>query len=129
MHKKYDALPEWRVNDARKEAEKLRSYGSYEIREGAAQEMSFLCDCFSELRADYEELKQKFSEMQSRACEAEKERDKAIKMLHGICSACKNYSAYHRKGKCKNCRFDNANPACLREYQDDCWEWKGCEDG
>lgn len=63
-----------------------------------------------------------------RAEKARRERDAAIKMLHGICSACKNYSDYHRKGKCKNCRFDNANPACLREYQDDCWEWRGCED-
>ena len=49
----------------------------------------------------------------------------AVSQLHGICSACKNYSSYHRKGKCRNCKFDNANPACLRWYQDDCWEWNG----
>lgn len=55
----------------------------------------------------------------------EKERDEAIHELHGKCSCCKNYSAYHRKGRCKNCMWDNDNPACLREYQDDCWEWKG----
>lgn len=56
-----------------------------------------------------------------------RERDAAIYELHGKCSCCKNHSAYHRKGKCKNCMWDNANPACLREYQDDCWEWKGIE--
>lgn len=56
---------------------------------------------------------------------AEKERDIATKQLHGKCYACKHYSAYHRKGKCKNCCWDNANPACLREYQEDCWEWNG----
>lgn len=127
MHKTYDALPEWRVDDARRTAEQLKIYSSYEVREGAAQEMSFLCDCFSELRTDYESLKKKFSEMQSQMLRDGKRLNVAIKMLHGNCSACKNYSAYHRKGKCKNCRFDNANPACLREYQDDCWEWKGCE--
>lgn len=49
----------------------------------------------------------------------------AISQLHGKCSVCTHYTAYHRQGKCKNCCWDNANSACLREYQDDNWEWKG----
>lgn len=49
----------------------------------------------------------------------------AISQLHGTCSVCTHYTAYHQQGKCKNCYWDNANPACLREYQDDNWEWKG----
>lgn len=49
----------------------------------------------------------------------------AISQLHGKCSVCTHYTAYHQQGKCKNCCWDNANPACLKEYQDDNWEWKG----
>lgn len=48
----------------------------------------------------------------------------AVKHLHGNCFACAHYSGSHQKGKCKNCCWDNANPACLREYQEDNWEWK-----
>lgn len=59
---------------------------------------------------------------------AEKERDAAVRQLHGKCSSCIHYSKYHKKRKCENCKWDNANPACLREYQDDNWEWKGVDD-
>ena len=50
---------------------------------------------------------------------------RAIEMLHGKCPACQHYTPRHREGRCWNCCWDHANPACLREYQDDCWEWKG----
>lgn len=66
----------------------------------------------------------KIKELRERAEKAEARLQEAIELLRGTCSACKHYSAYHRKGKCANCWRDPANPACLREYQEDCWEWK-----
>lgn len=63
-----------------------------------------------------------------RAEKVEKERDAAVEQLRGNCSACQNYSPYHRKGKCKDCYWDSANPACLREYQEDNWEWRGIKE-
>lgn len=53
---------------------------------------------------------------------------RAIKMLHGKCQACQHYTQDYRKEECKNCCWNPDNPACLREYQDDCWEWEGWED-
>lgn len=73
-------------------------------------------------------LTERFKELKSLAENAERERNAAVEQLHGTCSACKHYSAYHQKGKCKNCKWDNANQACLIEYQDDCWEWKGLQE-
>lgn len=47
----------------------------------------------------------------------------ALQLLHGTCAACKHYTAHHCQGKCQNCKWNSANPTCLREYQDDNWEW------
>lgn len=66
----------------------------------------------------------KCKELRERAEKAEEKLKEAVELLRGTCSACKHYSAYHRKGKCAHCWRDPANPACLREYQEDCWEWK-----
>lgn len=68
-------------------------------------------------------LKRRMLFYKRKAKKYEEQLNLAIHMLHGKCSACLHYSAYHRQGKCKNCIWDNANPACLREYQDDNWEW------
>lgn len=67
-----------------------------------------------ELRAELEKVKA--------------ERDAAIKELHGKCSVCKSYAPFHRQDKCLNCKWDNASPACLIEYQEDNWEWHGVKD-
>lgn len=66
----------------------------------------------------------KIKELNERAKKAEARLQEAVELLRGTCSACKHYSTYHRKGKCTNCWRDPANPACLREYQEDRWEWK-----
>lgn len=66
----------------------------------------------------------KIKELCERAEKAEARLKEAVELLRGTCSACKHYSAYHRKGKCANCWRDPANLACFREYQEDCWEWK-----
>lgn len=58
----------------------------------------------------------------------ERERDAAIKELHGKCSVCKSYAPFHRRDKCLNCKWDNASPACLIEYQEDHWEWDGVQE-
>lgn len=70
------------------------------------------------------QCKKAIEELISRLENTERERDTAVKHLHGNCFACAHYSGFHQKGKCKNCCWDNANPACLREYQEDNWEWK-----
>lgn len=62
--------------------------------------------------------------LSARAEEAESKLKDAIELLRGMCSACKHYSAYRRKDKCLNCWRAPFNPACLREYQEDYWEWK-----
>lgn len=72
----------------------------------------------------FRETGAKIKELNERAKKAEEKLKEAVELLRGTCSACKHYSAYHRKGKCTNCWRDPANPACLREYQEDRWEWK-----
>ena len=51
------------------------------------------------------------------------ERDAALEHLHGICSACKNYSPYHNTGKCRFCVYE---PAREKDVEaNDNWQWSG----
>ena len=51
------------------------------------------------------------------------ERDAAVEQLHGICSACKNYSPYHNTGKCRFCVYE---PAREKDVEaNDNWQWSG----
>ena len=57
------------------------------------------------------------------------ERDAAVEQLHGICSACKNYSPYHNTGKCAFCVYE---PAREKDVEaNDNWQWRGpiCDEG
>ena len=47
----------------------------------------------------------------------------ALEHLHGICSACKNYSPYHNGGKCRSCAYEPARDK--DEEANDNWEWRG----
>lgn len=51
------------------------------------------------------------------------ERDAAVEQLHGVCSACKNYSPYHNRGKCRFCVYELARDKDA-EVNDN-WEWIG----
>ena len=51
------------------------------------------------------------------------ERDAAVEQLHGICSACKNYSPYHNRGRCRFCVYE---PARNKDAEvNDNWQWRG----
>ena len=53
--------------------------------------------------------------------------EKLVEQLHGICSACKNYSPYHNKGKCRFCVYE---PARSKDAEvNDNWEWRGQKEG
>lgn len=58
---------------------------------------------------------------------AKEERNAAVNQLHGLCSACKNYSPYHNKGKCRYCLYESARNK-YAEVNDN-WEWRGPERG
>lgn len=51
------------------------------------------------------------------------ERDAAVEQLHGICSACVNYSPYHNKGKCAFCVYELAREKDVEA--NDNWQWSG----
>ena len=67
-------------------------------------------------------------EAQLRAIMAEleatkRERDSAVAQLHGVCSACANYTPNHNEGPCRSCRHEIArNPKI--EVNDN-WRWNG----
>lgn len=49
----------------------------------------------------------------------------ALSQLHGLCSACAHYSAYHNRGKCKNCCYEHARHPGV-EVNDN-WEWNSAD--
>lgn len=55
----------------------------------------------STLQAENEEMRAELEQVKS-------ERAVALEHLHGICSACKNYSPYHNRGKCRYCAYEPA---------------------
>ena len=79
--------------------------------EDAATVLSTLQAANEKLRAELEQVKS--------------ERAMALEHLHGICSACKNYSPYHNRGKCRFCVYEPARNK-VAEANDN-WEWSGPE--
>lgn len=75
----------------------------------AHEENQSLKDVNEKLREELEHVKE--------------ERNAAVKQLHGLCSACKNYSPYHNKGKCRYCLYESARDK-YAEVNDN-WEWRG----
>lgn len=70
----------------------------------------------STLQGENEKLRAELEEVKS-------ERAVALEHLHGICSACKNYSPYHNRGKCRSCAYE---PARDKDAEaNDNWEWRG----
>ena len=55
--------------------------------------------------------------------QVKRERDAALEHLHGICSACKNNSHYHNRGKCRFCMYELDKEIDV-EVNDN-WEWSG----
>ena len=60
--------------------------------------------------------------------QVKRERNTAVKQLHGICSVCKNYSHYHNRGKCRFCMYEPARDkdAEVNDNNDN-WEWRGTQ--
>lgn len=79
------------------------------------------------LRAKIFMLQTNIESLEKQITQITAERNAAIEQLHGECSACKHYSQYHAKGKCKNCKWDNASLSRPVERWDDCWEWVGLQ--
>ena len=74
----------------------------------------------STLQAENEKLRAELEQVKS-------ERAVALEHLHGICSACKNYSPYHNRGKCRYCAYE---PARDKDAEaNDNWEWRGRKEG
>lgn len=63
---------------------------------------------------------------EARADKVERERDEAIKQLHGICSSCKHYTPYHNDGPCATCTHEIA--CFVPEKATDKWEWCGLKE-
>ena len=123
------------------ENEKLRGELEYEQEHANAyhQECGQWEAENEKLRAELNDLKSKWDKYQPREhwetlnelCEnlhdelekVKAERDAALEHLHGICSACKNYSPYHNRGKCRFCAYE---PARDKDAEaNDNWEWRG----
>ena len=88
----------------------VRAYGKYcSICDEAAAAIATLQAENEKLRAELEQVKS--------------ERAVMLEHLHGICSACKNYSPYHNRGKCRSCAYE---PARNKDAEaNDNWEWRG----
>ena len=77
-------------------------------------------DALSTLQAENKKLRAELEQVKS-------ERAVALEHLHGICSACKNYSPYHNRGKCRSCAYE---PARDKDAEaNDNWEWRGQKEG
>lgn len=53
-----------------------------------------------------------------------RERDAAVEQLHGICSACVNYTPNHNEGPCRDCQYETARYP-MRTKPKDNWRWNG----
>lgn len=51
------------------------------------------------------------------------EKNATIEQLHGICSACNNYSENHNTGKCRFCVYESVRD--VDAEVNDNWEWCG----
>ena len=104
--------------DIEKLIEQLRIESLYADK--ASLEIMDLCmdaaTALSTLQAENEKLRAELEQVKS-------ERDVSLEHLHGICSACKNYSPYHNRGKCRYCAYE---PAKDKDAEaNDNWEWSG----
>lgn len=97
--------------------EKLLGGGSLCFRAAAAIEiLDRICD-------GYETENQK---LRNERVKAERERDAAVKQLHGYCPACKNYTENHCCGPCADCKYEYY--AYRFADAKDRWEWIGLKD-
>lgn len=55
------------------------------------------------------------------------ERNEAVEMLHGQCSACKNNVGWHNVWKCTTCKHETAGALVPKEQCDDNWLWCGVQ--
>lgn len=51
------------------------------------------------------------------------ERNAAVEQLHGICSACDNYTPNHNEGPCRFCCYETARDP--KAEANDNWRWNG----
>ena len=79
---------------------------------------------FNDLLASYQNVL--VPELRAELEQVKRERNTAVKQLHGICSVCKNYSHYHNRGKCRFCMYEPARDkdAEVNDNNDN-WEWRG----
>lgn len=78
--------------------------------------MGVAATAISTLQAENEKLRAKLEQVKA-------ERDAALEHLHGICSACKSYSPYHNRGKCRFCAYE---PVRDKDAEvNDNLEWRG----
>lgn len=92
------------VENLRSAIQKARGFGEEDVT------------AISTLQAENEKLQSELEQVKS-------ERAVALEHLHGICSACKNYSPYHNRGKCRSCAYE---PARDKDAEaNDNWEWRG----
>lgn len=52
-----------------------------------------------------------------------RERNAAVRSLHGKCSACKHYRPQHNQGVCRFCRYETARDRDAES--NDHWQWRG----
>ena len=103
--------------------ERLRTDSLYADK--ASLEIMDLCidaaTVLSTLQAENEKLRAELEQVK-------RERNTAVKQLHGICSVCKNYSHYHNRGKCRFCMYEPARDkgAEVNDNNDN-WEWRGTQ--
>lgn len=50
-----------------------------------------------------------------------RERDSAVAQLHGICSACANYTPNHNEGPCRFCCYEIARDPKVEVNDNWCW--------
>ena len=55
--------------------------------------------------------------------QVKRERDAAIKQLHGNCTACKHFTPKHNEGPCRTCKHEYYH--LLNNESLDNWEWRG----
>ena len=110
--------------DIEKLIEQLKYYGTtYAIGDNLGKEidgsdelMLDAATALSTLQVENEKLRAELEQVKS-------ERAVALEHLHGICSACKNYSPYHNRGKCRSCAYEPARDTDAEA--NDNWEWSG----
>ena len=77
-------------------------------------------------REHWETLNEVIDNLRADLARVTAERDEAVEQLHGICSACQNYSPYHNRGKCRFCVYE---PTRDKDAEvNDNWKWRGIKE-